>query len=34
MSPDDFSDIDTRTASGARVYDYLLGRKVDVLHTP
>jgi S-adenosyl methyltransferase len=25
MSPDDFSDIDTRTASGARVYDYLLG---------
>ena len=25
MKPDDFADIDTKTASGARVYDYLLG---------
>ena len=25
MKQDDFSDIDTKTASGARVYDYLLG---------
>jgi SAM-dependent methyltransferase len=25
MQPDDFADIDTKTASGARIYDYMLG---------
>jgi trans-aconitate methyltransferase len=25
MQPDDFADIDTRTPSGARIYDYMLG---------
>jgi hypothetical protein len=29
----EFADIDTKTTSGARVYDYMLGGKVDVLHT-
>jgi len=33
MQPGDFADIDTKTPSGARVYDYMLGRKIKVVDT-